>query len=64
MGCKSINNCTSASCNNLPLVKSPRKSRIETSNTPAKNAQKKIIIESKNVVNEFGNNSNLGKDKS
>ena len=64
MGCKSINNWTSASCNNLPLVKSPRKSRIETSNTPAKNAQKKIIIESKNVVNEFGNNSNLGKDKS
>ena len=64
MGCKSINNCTSASGNNLPLVKSPRKSRIETSNTPAQNAQKKIIIESKNVVNEFGNNSNLRKDKS
>ena len=32
MGCKFISDCTSASCSNLPLVKSPRKNRIETSN--------------------------------
>ena len=48
MKCKSIDNCTSTSCNNPPSAKSPRKNRTEISDTPAKNAPKETIKEPKN----------------
>ena len=48
MKCKSIDNCTSTSCNNLPSAKSPRKNRTEIINTPAENTPKKTIKEPKN----------------
>lgn len=64
MRCKSIDDCTSTSCNNLPLAKSSRKNRIETSDTPAQNTPEERIIGPKNVVNGSCKNSNLGKDKS
>ena len=44
---KSIDDCTSASCNDLPSAKSPRKNRIEISDTPAENTPKETIIEPK-----------------
>ena len=47
MKCKSIDNCTSTSCNNLPSAKSPRKNRTEISDTPAKNTPKETIKEPK-----------------
>ena len=48
MKCKSIDNCTSASCNNLPSAKSPRKNRTEISDTPAEKTPKETIKEPKN----------------
>ena len=47
-----------------PISKISQKKQVETSNTPAQSTPKETIIEPKNVVNESGNNSNLGKDKS
>ena len=44
---KSTDDCTSASCNDLPSAKSPSKNRIEISDTPAENTPKEIIIEPK-----------------
>ena len=64
MKCKSIDNCTSTSCINRPSAKSPRKHRIEISDTPAENTPKETIIESKNAVHGSHNNNNLEKDKS
>ena len=64
MKCKSIDNCTSTSCNNLLSAKSPRKNRIEISDTPAENTLKETIIEPKNAVHGSYNNNNLGKGKS
>ena len=43
MKCKSIGNCTSTSCNNLPSPKSPRKNRTEISDTPAEKTPKKQL---------------------
>ena len=48
MKCKSIDNCTSTSCNNLPSAKSPRKNRTEINDTPAGNTPKETIKEPKN----------------
>ena len=64
MKCKSIDNYTSTSCINCPSAKSPRKNRIEISDTPAENTPKKTIIEPKNAVHRSYNNNNLEKDKS
>ena len=64
MKCKSIDNCISTSCNNLPSAKSPRKNRTETGDTPAENTPKETIKEPKNVVHGSYNNNNLRKDKS
>ena len=64
MKCKSIDNCTSTSCSNLRSAKSPRKNRIEISDTPAENTPKETIKEPKNVIHESYNNNNLRKDKS
>ena len=64
MNSKSIEDCTSASCNNLPSAKSPRKNRIEISDTPAQNTLKETITEPENPVHGSYNNKNLGKDKS
>ena len=47
MKCKTIDDCTSTSCNILPSAKSPRKNRIEISDTPAQNTPKETIIEQK-----------------
>ena len=41
MKCKSIDSYTSTSCINCPSAKSPRKNRIERSDTPAENIPKK-----------------------
>ena len=48
MKCKSIDNCNSTSCNNLPSTKPPRKHRTEISDTPAENTPKETINEPKN----------------
>ena len=64
MKCKSIDDCTSTLCINRPLEKSPRKSRIEISDTPAQNAPKETIIGPKHVFYVSYNNNNLEKDKS
>ena len=64
MKCKSIDNCTSTSCINCPSAKSPRKNRIEISDTPAQNTPKETIIEPKNAVHGSYNNNDLEKDKS
>ena len=64
MKCKSIDHCTSTSCNNLLSVTYPRKNKIEIGDTPAQNTPKETIIETKNVVHWSYNNSNLGKYKS
>ena len=61
---KSIDDCTSISCNNLPSAISPRKNRIEIRDTPAENTPKEAIIELKNIIHGSYNNNNLGKDKS
>ena len=63
MKCKSIDDCTSPSCINRPSAKSPRKNRIEISDTPAENTPKETIIESKNALHGSYNNNNLEKDK-
>ena len=47
MKCKSIDDCTSTSCSNLPSAKSPRKNRIEISDTTAENKPKETMIEPK-----------------
>ena len=44
---KSIDNCTSTSCSNLPSAKSPRKNRIEISDTTAEDKPKETMIEPK-----------------
>ena len=64
MKCKSIHDCTSTSCNNLPSVISPRKNGIEIKDTRAENKPKEAIIEPKNAVHGSFYNNNLGKDKS
>ena len=64
MKCKSIDDCTSPSCINRPSAKSPRKNRIEMSDTPAQNTPRETIIEPKNAVHGSYNNNNLEKDKS
>ena len=43
MKCKSIDNYTSTSCINCPLAKSPKKNKIEISDTPAENTPKKQV---------------------
>ena len=47
MKCKSIDDCTSTSCSNLPSAKSPRKNRIEISDTTAEDKPKETMIEPK-----------------
>ena len=64
MKCNSIDNYSSTSCINCPSAKSPRKNKIEISDTPAENTPKKTIIEPKNAVHRSYNNNNLEKDKS
>ena len=48
----------------VPLVKSPRNNKIETSNTSAQNTPKETITESKNVNDGSDNNNYVGKNKS
>ena len=45
--CKSIDDCTSASWNNLPSVKCHGKKRIQISDTPAHNTLKETIMNQK-----------------
>ena len=47
MACKSIDDCTSASCNNLPSAKSPIENRIEISDTLVENTPKESNITKK-----------------
>ena len=61
---KSNDDCTSTSCINCPSEKSPRKNRIEISDTPSENTPKETIIEPKNAVHVSYNNNYLEKDKS
>ena len=64
MKCESIDDCTSTSCISRPSAKSPRKNRIEISDTPTQNTPKEPITESKNAVHGSYNNNNLEKGKS
>ena len=64
MKCKSIDDCASALCNNLPSAKSPSKNRIEISDTPAENTPKETITGPKSAVQGSYHNNNLQKDKS
>ena len=62
MACKSIDDYTSASCNNLPSAKYPVENRTEISDTPVENKPKESDTKPKNAVHGSYHKINLRKD--
>ena len=62
MACKSIDDCTSASCNNLPSAKSPIENRTEISETPVENTPKESNTKPKNAIHGSYHKISLRKD--